>query len=130
MSDHGRIIDIADTLAVCPACFCLVLPSDIAHHDNWHRLDLSVDQAANVHIENLIRRVFVLEGNPADAPGGPTAADVFVKALEVYTPEGVAIWVQARNRLLDDEAPVTLMERGELMRVFALLESMSSGAAT
>lgn len=47
---------------------------------------------------------------------------------EVYDAEGVAIWMQARNRTLDDESPDQLIERGEGDRVLKVLHQLIEGA--
>ena len=46
---------------------------------------------------------------------------------EVYTPEGVTIWMGARNAMLDGRTPDELLEAGESDRVLALLDMLASG---
>lgn len=52
------------------------------------------------------------------------------KAGEVYKPEGVAIWMAARNKLLEGERPVDLIARGECSRVLGLIDALCDGIVT
>lgn len=45
----------------------------------------------------------------------------------VYTPEGCRVWWEGRNRLLNDERPCDVWERGEKDRVLGLLEALAEG---
>lgn len=53
---------------------------------------------------------------------------VLAEALTLYKPEGVGIWLFAKNRLLDGETPMDLMGRGEHACVLALLAALNDGA--
>lgn len=54
---------------------------------------------------------------------------VEVALAEVYTPEGVDIWLNSRNRMLDNERPVDLLRTPEgEERVLQLVESLAHGA--
>lgn len=46
----------------------------------------------------------------------------------LYTPEGVAIWMEAPNRLLDNRTPAEMVEAGHADRVLALIEAIAGGA--
>jgi Protein of unknown function (DUF2384) len=46
---------------------------------------------------------------------------------ETATPRGVTQWLNARNRLLDNERPVDLIARGEAGRVRAVAEAFVEG---
>lgn len=47
---------------------------------------------------------------------------------EVYTPEGVQIWLTSKHKLLGDERPWDLLERGEGERVLAVVRQLVEGA--
>lgn len=47
---------------------------------------------------------------------------------DVYTPEGVDIWVHGRNRGLNGQKPIKLLADGEFERVLAAVERLASGA--
>lgn len=47
---------------------------------------------------------------------------------EIYHPEGIDIWMRARNRMLGDERPVDLIRDGQAERVLALIEALATGA--
>lgn len=51
-------------------------------------------------------------------------------AAEVFTPEGVEIWLGALNPLLHGRSPMELIVSGEHERVLQLLEQLASGAFT
>ena len=56
-------------------------------------------------------------------------ADLIDGLGEVYTREGVHIWLTGRHRLLDNRAPLDVMrEDGGLERVEALLDQLRTGA--
>lgn len=56
-------------------------------------------------------------------------ADLVEGLSEVYTREGVHIWLTGRHRLLDQRAPLDVIrEPGGLERVEALLDQLLSGA--
>ena len=57
----------------------------------------------------------------------PTAAELFALAAGVYTPEGVHIWMNSRNQLLDGERPFDLIERGDRARVAEVLHRITDG---
>lgn len=48
-------------------------------------------------------------------------------ASEIYEPEGVEMWMNARNRLLDGERPIDLIATGEGERVIELLNRLADG---
>lgn len=48
---------------------------------------------------------------------------------EVYRPEGVEIWLHARNRSLEGQRPIDLLALGEFQPVLAAVERLTSGAA-
>jgi hypothetical protein len=47
---------------------------------------------------------------------------------EVYTPEGVEVWLAGHNRSLGGERAIDLIERGEGERVLAVIERLLDGA--
>lgn len=47
---------------------------------------------------------------------------------EVYKPEGVDIWLHARNRSLEGERPIDLLGRGDFEPVLAAVERLKAGA--
>ena len=47
---------------------------------------------------------------------------------EVYKPEGVEIWLHARNRGLGGERPIDLLARGEFQLVLAAVERLRAGS--
>ncbi|WP_420640236.1 antitoxin Xre/MbcA/ParS toxin-binding domain-containing protein [Candidatus Poriferisocius sp.] len=47
---------------------------------------------------------------------------------EVYKPEGVDIWLHARNRALDGERPIDLLAQGEFKLVLDAVNRLRSGA--
>lgn len=47
---------------------------------------------------------------------------------DVYTAEGVDIWIHGRNRDLGDEKPIDLLVAGQFKRVLAAIERLSSGS--
>lgn len=47
---------------------------------------------------------------------------------EVYKPEGVDIWLHARNRGFDGERPIDLLSRGEFKPVLDAVNRLRSGA--
>jgi transcriptional regulator with XRE-family HTH domain len=52
-----------------------------------------------------------------------------VKELrEVYTPEGVDIWIHARNRGLNGQKPIDLLISGDFPTVVAAVERLKTGA--
>ena len=57
----------------------------------------------------------------------PTAAELFFLAAEVYTIEGVHVWMNSRNTLLDNERPIDLIDRGERARVAEVLHRIADG---
>jgi hypothetical protein len=57
-----------------------------------------------------------------------TIDDVTAAAGEVYYPEGVAIWLDAPNRLLRNTTPRQLVDEGRGDQVLALIEALADGA--
>lgn len=49
------------------------------------------------------------------------------EALGVYTPEGVKIWIDAPNGMLDGLSPRELVKRGRTMEAVNLLEALGEG---
>jgi DNA-binding transcriptional regulator YiaG len=47
---------------------------------------------------------------------------------DIYTPEGIEIWVHGRNRALGGEKPIELLRAGEFERVLAEIERLAAGA--
>lgn len=47
---------------------------------------------------------------------------------DVYKPEGVDIWIHARNRDLGGEKPIDLLGSGRFEEVLAAVERLASGA--
>jgi len=67
------------------------------------------------------------ERNAASTCG--RVADLIEGLGELYTREGVHIWLTGRHRLLDQRAPLDVIrEPGGLERVEALLDQLRSGA--
>ena len=66
--------------------------------------------------------------------GGPVSdeairiATIIEAASEVYTREGVGLWLLGRNGLLDNRRPVDLIREGQLERLEAAIDAMASGA--
>lgn len=54
-------------------------------------------------------------------------AAVRTAAAEVYTPEGVEMWLWSRNTLLDGRSPMSLIASGEHQRVLNLIDAMAEG---
>ncbi|HWF50476.1 MAG TPA: hypothetical protein VG294_07530 [Solirubrobacteraceae bacterium] len=50
------------------------------------------------------------------------------RLLEVYKPEGVDIWIHARNRSLGSQKPIDLLRAGEFEAILAAVERLASGA--
>jgi DNA-binding transcriptional regulator YiaG len=50
------------------------------------------------------------------------------RVSEVYTPEGVDIWIHSRNRELGGRKPIELLIDGEFEQVLASIERLASGA--
>ena len=48
-------------------------------------------------------------------------------ALEVYTEEGVRIWMAAKNRHLEDRSPEDLIRSGESDRVMTYIDFLAEG---
>lgn len=53
---------------------------------------------------------------------------VIERLREIYTPEGVDIWIHGRNRELGGRKPIDLLIGGEFERVLAAVERLASGA--
>jgi len=103
---------------------------DVPDHAEWHQLDMAVDVMAEAHIENLIERVFRLEGgDPRLLPLGPSASDVFNLALEIFPPEGVARWVASPTDEFGGRSPGQAMSDGEVANVYDSLVAVRAGIA-
>lgn len=48
-------------------------------------------------------------------------------ALEIYRPEGRRIWMENRNRLLDNRVPFDMVMEGDVIRVISLLTALAEG---
>ncbi|AEK09148.1 hypothetical protein FGG23_gp052 [Mycobacterium phage Ibhubesi] len=48
-------------------------------------------------------------------------------ALEIYTAEGVSIWMEAPNRFLGMKSPRALVESGDADRVLAYIDFLAEG---
>jgi hypothetical protein len=55
-------------------------------------------------------------------------ARVRAAASDVYTPEGVEIWMRSRNRLLDGRSPEQAIADGDGDRVYELVRALVDGA--
>jgi len=53
---------------------------------------------------------------------------VVEQLLDVYTPEGVDIWLHGRNRSLGGQKPIDLLRMGDFEPVLAEIESLTTGA--
>lgn len=53
---------------------------------------------------------------------------IIERLSEVYTPEGIDIWIHGRNRELAGQKPIDLLIAGEFERVLAAVERLASGA--
>jgi hypothetical protein len=52
-----------------------------------------------------------------------------VEALgEIYTPEGIDIWLHGRNRSLRGEKPIDLLTAGDFKTVIAAIDRLKTGA--
>lgn len=49
-------------------------------------------------------------------------------ASEVFTPEGVRIWMVGKNALLDGRTPTEAVEEGDWDKVLDLIEALATGA--
>lgn len=47
---------------------------------------------------------------------------------DVYKPEGIDIWLHGRNRDLNAERPIELLQRGEFATVLNAIERLETGA--
>ncbi|HVB26691.1 MAG TPA: antitoxin Xre/MbcA/ParS toxin-binding domain-containing protein [Mycobacteriales bacterium] len=47
---------------------------------------------------------------------------------EIYTDEGVEIWLHGRNKALDGRRPIQLLQSGEFEPVLAIIEALNEGA--
>lgn len=57
----------------------------------------------------------------------PTREQVVAACGELFTPEGVPIWMASPNRLLDGRSPDELVEAGEGQRVLDLILALCEG---
>lgn len=48
---------------------------------------------------------------------------------DVYTPEGIEIWLHGRNRALDGQRPIDLLRAGDFREVLDAVERLASGAS-
>jgi hypothetical protein len=49
------------------------------------------------------------------------------KALEVFKPEGVKIWIDAKNPLLEGKTPREMVEEGRGYEVVTVLQGLAEG---
>lgn len=55
--------------------------------------------------------------------------DYVVKQLsEVYTEQGIDIWLHSRNRLLNGQRPIELLKEGNFAEVIRMVEQLQVGA--
>lgn len=54
--------------------------------------------------------------------------EIIHRCSEVYRPEGVMIWLFARNQTLGGRSPIQCVEAGDTDRVLAVLDMLISGA--
>lgn len=47
---------------------------------------------------------------------------------DVYRPEGIDIWIHGRNRDLEGQRPIDLLERGDFATVLNAVERLETGA--
>lgn len=52
---------------------------------------------------------------------------VVERLADVYQPEGIEIWLHARNRGLDGRRPIEMLEVGKFEKVVELVERLSEG---
>lgn len=52
---------------------------------------------------------------------------VIEQLSDVYTDEGIDIWLHARNRALDGARPIELLREGQFDRVLALVDRLAGG---
>lgn len=52
---------------------------------------------------------------------------VAVAALEIYTEDGVKIWMASKNRMLDGRSPDDLIRAGQTQRVMDYIEFLAEG---
>jgi hypothetical protein len=57
-------------------------------------------------------------------------ADALEGLYDVYTPEGVGVWLKGAKHSLDGRSPLDLIRAGRLDDLAAMVERMRSGAAT
>jgi len=55
-------------------------------------------------------------------------AYVIDRLRDVYKPEGIDIWLHGRNRDLNGERPIDLLEQGEFATVLNAIERLETGA--
>jgi len=48
-------------------------------------------------------------------------------AAEVYTPEGVEVWMTARNKMFEGRTPTEMIEAGQTGRVLDLIAALADG---
>jgi hypothetical protein len=98
------------------------------------RGNLAVHEVA--HITGVQSRQVRNWGSGASRPGADSRDRLLelvylVKQLnEVYTSEGVEVWLHGRNRTLDGERPIDLLGAGDFDRVRREVERLSAGIAT
>jgi hypothetical protein len=49
------------------------------------------------------------------------------RLANVYQPQGIEIWLHARNRALDGRRPIDMLEAGEFEPVIGLVEQLAQG---
>lgn len=49
---------------------------------------------------------------------------------EIYTPDGIEVWLHGRKRSLNSERPLDLIARGDGERVLARIRQLLDGSAT
>lgn len=61
---------------------------------------------------------------------GPDEARARAAAAEVFHPEGVDIWMDSPNRLLNNATPLQFIAAGDVERVLQLIDMLADGAVT
>ena len=55
-------------------------------------------------------------------------AYIIDRLRDVYRPEGIDIWIHARNRDLAGQRPIDLLAQGDFATVLAAVERLETGA--
>ncbi len=74
-------------------------------------------------VDDIMREVWADQGAPCDC-----TECIYELAGTVYKPEGVRLWMESPNPMLDGCKPLDLIQIGEHKRVAQVLEMLTSGA--